>query len=158
MPGGRPAKPISVKKSQGTLRKSRLVKDAPTLKPGRPAVPASIADNAVAFAEWDRLCSDLLMTRVLSAQDRGIVEIASLAYAEYMEAIDALAGGGIVYETTNTSGARIIKAHPAVAIRSDAWRRYKAALGEVGLSPSARQKVAGLGSGEEDDPGEAFFN
>jgi P27 family predicted phage terminase small subunit len=120
-------------------------------------VPNVVAANSVALAEWNRLCDSALNAEVLTKQDRSIVELAALAYAEYMDAIDEVKKYGTTYETTNQNGDRLIKANPAVTIRADAWRRYRAAICELGFSPAARAKVSTTDPGEDESPGEKYF-
>lgn len=159
MPGGRPAKPTELKKAQGTLRKHRQNKREPSLKLAVPPIPDSLEGNPVASSEWRQLCKELLAYRVITEQDRAIIESAALAYAEYMEACgDIKANGGTTYTTEATNGAPVIKAHPAVAIRADAWRRRKSAICELGLTPAARTKLQTIQDEEQESPAAGYFN
>jgi P27 family predicted phage terminase small subunit len=154
---GPPRTPTQLRRAKGNPGKRAYNKREPKLPKGRPDVPDVIADNKVALAEWNRLCDSAFNAEVLTKQDRSIVELAALSYAEYMEAIDEVKKYGTTYETTNQSGGTLIKANPAVAIRSDAWRRYRAAICELGFTPAARAKVSTVDPSEEEDPGEKYF-
>jgi P27 family predicted phage terminase small subunit len=156
MPGGRPRKPDAIKRRQGTLRKHRQNKHEPQLPVGAPPIPAHL--DALAREEWHRLVAMALKARVLTEADRSILEIAACAYAVWRVAIDVIRAEGLTYETTNTTGGSVIKARPEAAIESDAWRRYKAAVVELGFTPAARSKVNAIDPSEEEDPGAAYLN
>jgi P27 family predicted phage terminase small subunit len=65
------------------------------------------------------------------------------ALGDWQAARDAIeAAGGETYEARTESGAIMFRAHPAVAMRNDAWRRVQAAMSEFGLTPASREKVA----------------
>ena len=51
----------------------------------------------------------------------------------------------------------MIRPHPAVAVRQDAWKRVVTLLRDFGMTPSARTRVSG-GDAPTDDPLEAFFS
>lgn len=48
---------------------------------------------------------------------------------------------GGTYRTETQSGDVLIKAHPAAAMKADAWKRIRAMLAEFGMSPASRAKV-----------------
>ena len=155
MSTGRPRKPTEIKRRQGTLRKSRLNKREPKLPPGAPPMPGHL--DEVAQQEWRRLVAIALRARVLTEADRSIVEIAAAAYSTWRAARAVVQSEGMTYETTNTTGGNVIKPRPEVAIESDAWRRYKSAVCELGFTPATRSKVQAF-EGEEEDPGAAYLN
>jgi len=80
------------------------------------------------------------------------------AYADWRQAMEIIAAEGTHYETTSQSGGTMIRAHPAVAMRSDAARRFQSLMSEFGLTPASRSKVSAQGGeGEVDDPASKYF-
>lgn len=138
---GRPPKPTALKILQGgDTRKSRR-KNEPKPEVGIPACPDYL--DGYARAEWESVSPILATLRVLTIADRGALEMLCRAYAEYREARATVALQGSTYETSNPeTGVTLIKAHPAVNQANDAWRRYRAALSDFGLTPSSRAKIA----------------
>lgn len=153
---GRPAKPTALKKKQGTLRKHRTNKREPKLKAGEPKMPADF--DELAKAEWKRVIAEAFHLEVLTKADRGMVESAARAYSTWMKAEKACADLGMTYETEGTEGQRMIKANPAAAQAEAAARRYQAALVQLGLSPSARQKVSTVDPADEEDAAAKYFH
>lgn len=45
------------------------------------------------------------------------------------------------YRSETQNGDVLIKAHPAAAMKADAWKRIRAMLAEFGMSPASRAKV-----------------
>lgn len=154
MPGRIP-KPSRTREAQGNPGKRSFNKREPSLRVQAPAAPRDLDTDG--FLEWERLCSVCLNARVLTAADRGIVEIAAQAYSTFIRATRVVNERGLTYETTNTTGGQVIKARPEVAIASDAWRRYRAAICELGLTPAARTRVEAADS-NEDGAEESYFN
>ncbi len=114
--------------------------------------------DEIGQAEWRRLVADATKAQVLTTVDRGIVELAAEAYSTWAAARTAVMAHGLTYETTNQNGDLSIKQRPEVAIQSDAWRRYRAAVCELGFTPAARAKVSTIDPGEDEDPGAAYLN
>jgi phage terminase small subunit len=54
------------------------------------------------------------------------------------------------YTSRTTSGSLMIRPHPALAVRQDAWKRVVMLLRDFGMTPSARTRVAAAEGGEED--------
>lgn len=55
------------------------------------------------------------------------------------------------YTTRTESGSLMIRPHPAIAIRQDAWKRTTTLLSRFGMDPSSRTKVTAVG-GDDRDP------
>lgn len=108
--------------------------------------------------EWTRLIAAALKAEVLTVVDRSIVEIAAHAYSTFIRASRVLQSDGLTYETTNTTGGKVIKARPEAAIAADAWRRYRASICELGFTPAARAKVSTVDPAEENTPAAGYFN
>lgn len=113
--------------------------------------------NPAARAEWMRLVAETLKTGVLTETDRGILKAAARAYAMWQKAEALLDRHGLTYETENTTGGTVIKKRPEVEIASDSWRRYRAALCELGLTPSARSRVQANDADEAADPATKYL-
>lgn len=155
MPGPRP-KPSRTREVQGNPGKRAVNKREPVLPVKCPETPADLdADGA---AEWARLCAVCLNSRVLTLADRGIVEMAAQAYSTFIRSTRVLTVQGLTYETSNTTGGKVIKARPETAIASDAWRRYRAAICELGLTPAARTRVEAADQADTDASGAGYFN
>lgn len=54
------------------------------------------------------------------------------------------------YTTTTEKESLMIRPHPAMAIRSDAWKRVVGMLDRFGMTPSARTKVSAVAAVEVD--------
>lgn len=73
------------------------------------------------------------------------------------ELIEGAHSPGRRYYTTRTKeGSLMIRPHPAMAVRQDAWKRVVAMLDRFGMSPSARSRVMKTESAEA-DPFEDFL-
>lgn len=67
-----------------------------------------------------------------------------------MELTEMIEKEGRTYEVTATTGDKIRKAHPAVAMRSDAWKRVKSMMAEFGMTPATRPNVSSIDPVGED--------
>lgn len=54
------------------------------------------------------------------------------------------------YTTRTKEGSLMIRPHPAMAVRSDAWKRVVAMLDRFGMNPSAKARVSAAPQEEED--------
>src|SRR5688572_1904106 len=115
---GPPRTPTETRKRKGNPGKRGFNDREPQMAVARPPIPADLDDDGA--AEWERLCSVCVAARVLTVADRGIVELAAQAYSTFIRATRAVRDGGLTYETTNTTGGKVIKTRPEVAIASDA--------------------------------------
>ena len=153
---GPPRTPTQIRKTKGNPGKRAYNKREPKLAAGVPPMPDGL--DKIGVAEWRRLVAEATKAQVLTTIDRGILELAAEAYSTWAAARAAVMREGLTYETTNQNGDLSIKARPEVAIQSDAWRRYRAAVCELGFTPAARAKVSTIGPNEEEDPGSAYLN
>ena len=135
---GPPRTPTQIRKTKGNPGKRAYNKREPKLVAGVPPMPAGL--DAVGEAEWNRLVADARQAQVLTVIDRGILELAAEAYSTWAAARAAVMEHGLTYETTNQNGDLSIKQRPEVAIQSDAWRRYRAAVCELGFTPAKIMK------------------
>ncbi len=114
--------------------------------------------DALAKVEWAQLVRDALSMKVLTVADRPVLKAAAQAYSTWWRAELAIRkAGGFTYETENTAGALVIKTRPEVPIASDAWRRYFAAVCELGMTPARRSKVSTVDPTEETSPEASYF-
>lgn len=65
-------------------------------------------------------------------------------------------GGARYYTTRTKEGSLMIRPHPAMAIRQDAWKRVVGLLREFGMTPSARTRVS-AGEASDADPLDEFL-
>lgn len=75
---------------------------------------------------------------VLTVADHLALAMVSDAYDDYFVASEAIDEYGGTYKITNRDETELIKANPAVAMKSDAWRRIQSGLSKFGLDPSSR--------------------
>lgn len=155
MPGP-PRTPTETRKARGNPGKRPYNKREPKLPKAEPPMPADLDDDAL--REWRRLVDVTMKAEVLTEAERSIVEIAAHAYSTFVRAQREINAKGMTYETTNTTGGLVIKARPEIAIASDAWRRYRSAICELGLTPAARAKVSTVDPGEEESPAASYFD
>jgi P27 family predicted phage terminase small subunit len=153
---GPPRTPTQIRKAKGNPSKRAYNKREPKLPKGTPPMPAGL--DKIGQEEWHRLVAIADEAEVLTVAERSILELASEAYSTWAAARVIVKNEGLTYETTNQNGDRTIKAHPAAAIASDAWRRYRAAVVELGFTPAARAKVSTVDPNEDQDTTARFFN
>ena len=137
MAGRRPL-PTALKILTGNPGKRKLNRREPKGRPGVPACPKHV--RGLAQEAWYRLGGQLATLRVLTDADGTALELCCLAYQEYRAALAVLQRRGTTYATRTANG-MIIRRRPEAAAASDAWRRVKGMLIELGLTPSARTKV-----------------
>lgn len=146
---GRKPLPTAVKAARGTLRASRQKVDEPkaALASADVAPPRGMRKEAV--AEWRRLAPVLVELCVLTTADLAALRAVCEAWCDYVSAQRVATKAGAYYKTTSRDGSTMIRAHPAIADRSDAWRRYRSGLVEFGLTPASRSRVSTVDAGGE---------
>jgi P27 family predicted phage terminase small subunit len=154
MPAGRKPKPTALRVLQGNAGKRELNAKEPKPKAAPPPKPGHLTENA--SAAWDRVAPELHAMGLLTVIDGLALELLVCAYDDWREAHVEVASEGATYETESQSG-RMVRAHPQVAIRSDAWRRVKSILAEFGLTPSSRSRI-NVEKPAEVDPMDAFLS
>ena len=65
---------------------------------------------------------------VLTVADHPALAMLSDAYDDYFVASEAIDEQGATYKITNRDGTELIKGNPAVAMKSDAWRRVQSGM------------------------------
>jgi P27 family predicted phage terminase small subunit len=148
-PRGRKPDPPELKVFKAAQRRAAgpfaQVRDA-----GSPPMPATIADDPVAAAEWERLAELLAGRGVLSPADMAVVAAYCSTWSTICRCREILRpkvdqAGAVVdpYLVTNRmTGA--VKIHPAAGVLSGAERSLVAFAAELGLSPTARGRVTTL--------------
>ena len=90
-------------------------------------------------AVWLKLAADLIQRRMLAASDLPAFAVLVSAVVDHRQATEILAAEGPI--TSADTGA--LKAHPAIALKTQAATLILRFAGEFGLSPSARQSLIG---------------
>ena len=126
----------------GTFRSDRANADAPD--PGAlanvPRPPPWLGKGA--RRHFKRLAERAIGLQVLADTDIEALALAAAALEEYLQADELVRTHGLTFMSENGP-----KKHPAVAVRSDAWRRYRDALRSFGFTPADRDHVAKAKSG-----------
>ena len=88
-----------------------------------------------------RMAEELNAEGIISQLDARALELLVEAYTEYRHHCETLDVEGYTYRSETQNGDVLIKAHPAAAMKADAWKRIRAMLAEFGMSPASRAKV-----------------
>ena len=88
---------------------------------------------------------------VLSVADHHALALISDAYCDYFTASESIIEQGATYKVVNRDGTELIKAHPAVAQKADAWRRVQSGMSRFGLDPTSRAGLV-VNNPESDNP------
>ena len=146
MPPGRPRKPVEAHIAAGTHRPDRHGA-TPTVVAGRgPLKPGKGMTRPVAavFRELSKLGAS-----ILDQADAPIVEAAAVALLRARQATaDVETRGMLITVTrTNRSGDSWDEdaPNPSVAIERAAWAEFRLLTDRLGIGPSARARLAGLG-------------
>ena len=150
---GRKPKPTAVKALNGNPGGRPLNKSEP-LAPGTPLMPLSLSEKAK--ETWARVVGHLQMSGALQLTDELALERLCEVYAELQSYRAILEKEQAVYATTSTSGDTILKAHPAVAMLSDADKRLRSLLAEFGMTPSSRSRINAESVKTYEDPLDEF--
>ncbi|MGY6410779.1 MAG: phage terminase small subunit P27 family [Alkalilacustris sp.] len=151
MSKGRKRIPEHLKVVRGTDRPDRRNDAAPAPVSARPPMPSTLTETAQ--ANWDRFCGVLEAMGVLTVADEFALEQLVEAYADWRQSHEIIAAEGTHYESESVKGGLMVRAHPAVGMRSDAARRFQSLLSEFGLTPASRSRVSAAEKGDQvDDP------
>ncbi|HLI51909.1 MAG TPA: phage terminase small subunit P27 family [Thermomicrobiaceae bacterium] len=140
MPAGRPPKPTALKLLQGTARPDRVNANEP--KPGMGNIKPPAWLKGEGRKAWRWLAPALQEMNILTNADPHALALLCDAYAEYLAARAVIRDEGMTYTTFSTSGSKMVRARPEVAIAADAWRRVNQMMQQFGLTPSSRAKVS----------------
>jgi P27 family predicted phage terminase small subunit len=128
--------PTQLKIVKGNPGGRPLNKAEPKPPTGIPPCPEWFATGSYSRQMWDRVAADLDRMGVLTLVDATALEMLCIAYEEFRDADDQVAGEGLTFKRDG-----FIKKNPAVTVRSEAWRKVMNGLIEFGLTPAARTRV-----------------
>lgn len=147
---GKGRKPATVHelKRRGETRPSRLREDAPKGSATAPEEPVDLSQSeAMDFRE---IVSRLDEIGSASSTDVGVISLAARRMTEIRKLTIEIEEKGFTYETFGESG-RMIKANPAVRMRSDAMRHLHSLEATMGLTPTDRRKLGGQKPQDEEN-------
>ena len=144
MPGGRPARPTSIKILDGNPGKRRI-KPEPQPQRGAPPCPAWL--DVEAKREWRRVTPELDRLGLLTVVDRASLAAYCQAASRVMQAERVITDKGMTAEVykeglDGTPYLTGIVTRPEVGIALKYYGVMKTYLVEFGLTPASRTKVA----------------
>ena len=142
---GRKPIPTSLKVLTGARIRGRSTRPQPVAE-GIPTCPADILDP-IAIAEWNRVTPLLVRACVVAAIDQTALAAYCASYSMWVAAERALAAAGSLTVTTRL-GAEV--PHPLLAISRGAADQMRRFAVELGMTPSARTRLAGSAPGPEE--------
>lgn len=151
----RNTKPIALHLLEGN--KNRLTKAEINkrlegeIKPNTDKVKKPSWLDETAANEWDRIVDELIELGLMTNVDVSALAIYCDTYSKYVQATESLNSGDLVVEHTNKSGATNLVPSPFINIQAKYADIIKKFLGEFGLTPSARAKLA-LPKKEDKEP------
>jgi P27 family predicted phage terminase small subunit len=161
----RKRKPHALHLIQGTARPCRSNPHAPEAEKDVPVAPEYLGGRAKKYFEV--LTDRIRCMGYLSRSHTEILALAALRLAEVDELTALIEREGPTYFTVravvDAKGAPLLgpdgkamysklkKSHPAVSQRSEAMRHAQSLLAELGLSPSAMNKITIPETGDDDD-------
>ncbi len=166
---GRKRKPTHMRLLEGNAGHRPINPNEPAPERGVPTCPSHLSKRAK--QTFRKLGKQLDAIGVITKADGLALELLVSAYDEYRDARDLIHEAaeekkfegqtvemkdGLIYRSLTANGI-ILRAHPANALATNAWRRVASMLAEFGLTPASRSKVSGAGSGEGEDPLDAFL-
>jgi P27 family predicted phage terminase small subunit len=167
---GRKPKPKALRLLGGNAGHRPVNSNEPKPERGVPPCPKHVSARAKML--WRKVGKQLDAMGVITKADGLGLELLVQAYDEYMDARDLIRGvaelkvfqgqlveqkDGLVYESISATGTKMIRAHPAVGIAENAWRRVATMIAEFGMTPSSRTKVSVAGGADGEDPFDAFL-
>ena len=156
---GRPPKPTALRIIQGNPGKRALPKDEPMPKIGIPKPPANLSVEVL--AKYRELAKTASRMRVLSLSDGEALVLMAKVAVELDECEVLIETHGRTYIKKSTYNGETIVANPAVAMYSDASRRFSAYLTAFGMTPAARTRIQTVKPEKPDaakaDPKKEFF-
>ncbi|MDF7657626.1 phage terminase small subunit P27 family [Erwiniaceae bacterium L1_54_6] len=148
MPG--PSKtPSHLQLVRGNPSKRPLNKNEPKPPSGVPLTPKHFDKQGKYW--FKRMAEELDACGVITQLDGKALELLVEAYTEYRHHCDTLEIEGYTYRVKTQNEDVLVKAHPAAAMKADAWKRIRAMLGEFGMTPATRSKI-NTGGADEVDP------
>lgn len=136
---GPPKTPTHLRLVKGNPSKRAINKKEPKPPSGVPPIPKHFDKRGKYW--FKRMGEELDAVGVMSTLDAKALELLVEAYTEYRHHCEVLDEEGYTYQTGSATGEKIVKAHPAAAMKADAWKRIRAMLSEFGMTPASRSKV-----------------
>ncbi len=155
MPGP-PKTPTQLRLVRGNPSKRPINKNEPKPPVGIPPTPKHFDKQGKYW--FKRMAEELDAIGVISQLDARALEMLVEAYTEYRHHCDTLDREGYTYAVYSDEDTderkpreiRMIKPHPAAAMKADAWKRLRGMLGEFGMTPASRSKISTSGPDEVD--------
>ncbi len=158
---GRPPKPTELHIRDGTLGTRQKAK-TPLIIGGKrkPACPKELTGHAK--KAFRLLLDDLWDSGILDVADRTMVVTAAMHYGLAMDAQEKINKVGLIYPVTRGAGGGqpgyvVLETNPAVRILRDSLMEYRHCCDILGIGPTARARLAGMGvkskSVEKEIPG-----
>ena len=132
---GRKPKPTKFKQLAGNPGKRALNKREPVPVSKIPECPPHL--NKIAKAEWKRITMELDALGLIGEIDRAALAACCSAWADFVEASDALEDEGAVSENAQGSPIR----NPWMLIKKQAMDQVVRFYAEFGMTPSSRSRV-----------------
>lgn len=133
---GRKPKPNAVKRFDGNPGKRAIRGDEPKPPTSMPSCPAHL--SATAKTEWKRLARVLNEVGLLTQVDRAVLASYCQCYGRWVEAERKLAETPPLLKTP----AGYVQASPWIAISNKQVELMARLMAEIGLTPSARSRLA----------------
>lgn len=155
---GRPRKPVSQHKADGTYRKDRHPDpdELPQVDPLDTSTPAPSFLGTHGKHEWSRLLTGMENAGLFTSIDYSALSIACWEIQVFRECLDALrkenggskVGAVAAYVTSHKSNNSLLLTQEA----RRAYRSYQEAVYKFGVTPLEREKIRVEKSKGEDDP------
>ena len=141
--------PDHLKIIRGTARPDRMNPDAPAANLGTAEPPEWLSERATEI--FSQLSATLHGMGIASPDDQAALAMLASRLEEIEVCTAVIEDAGRTYTTTATSGDKLVRARPEVAMRNEAMRHAQSLLAEFGLSPASRSKVS-AGKPAEQNP------
>ena len=122
-------------------RKPKPAPEAPAALAGEPAKPPIVKRDKVASRLWDEYAPLLATSGIVGPPDAMALTVMCLAYSRMVTAAGVIDRADSLTVTSDTG---VTKAHPMLIIEQTARRDLMAAVDKLGLSPTARARIAWL--------------
>ncbi|WP_108484341.1 phage terminase small subunit P27 family [Oceaniglobus ichthyenteri] len=139
--------PDHLKIIAGTARPDRMNPDAPPANIGTANAPEWLSERVAEI--FTQLSATLLGMGIASPDDQAALAMLASRLEEIEICTAVIEDAGRTYATTATSGDKLIRARPEVAMRNEAMRHAQSLLSDFGLTPAARSKVSAGKTAEE---------
>jgi P27 family predicted phage terminase small subunit len=144
---GRPPKPTALKNAEGNLGHRAVNTAEPRPAAAVPSCPSHLGPQAK--REWQRVGKLLARHGLLTEVDRAALAAYCTAYGRWVEAEEQVRTLGPVVKSPTGYPIQ----NPYLAIANKAMQQLTRLLGEFGMSPSSRARVAMTQPDDAGDPG-----